>query len=56
MATSSSTPNGDVSTYPIGPYSVTSTLDFFYPFNESPYMFGRIAISSVLSNLYALGI
>lgn len=23
----------DVSTYPIGPYTVTTTLDFFYPLN-----------------------
>ena len=46
----------DVSTYSVGPYTLTSTLDFFYPLNESPYMFGRIALCNVLSDLYAMGI
>lgn len=33
-----------------------STLDFFYPLVESPYMFGRIAFCNTVSDLYAMGI
>lgn len=46
----------DVSTSRVGPYTLVTTLDFFYPLNESPYMFGRIALCNVLSDLYAMGI
>lgn len=33
-----------------------STIDFFYPLVEDPYMQGRIACCNVLSDLYAMGI
>lgn len=33
-----------------------TTLDFFYPLVESPYMFGRIAFCNTASDLYAMGI
>jgi selenide,water dikinase len=55
-----STPVGvetpDVSTVKVGPFHLVSTLDFFYPMVESPYMFGRIAFCNVASDLYAMGI
>lgn len=46
----------DVSTVKIPPFHLVSTLDFFYPLVESPYMFGRIAFCNVVSDLYAMGI
>lgn len=46
----------DVSTVKIPPYNLVSTLDFFYPLVESPYMFGRIAFCNTVSDLYAMGI
>ena len=46
----------DVSTVPVLPHHLVSTLDFFYPLVESPYMFGRIAFCNVISDLYAMGI
>lgn len=46
----------DVSTIKIEPYTLVSTLDFFYPLVESPYMFGRIAFCNTVSDLYAMGI
>ena len=32
------------------------TTDMFYPVVEDPYMMGRIACSSILSDLYAMGV
>ncbi len=46
----------DVSTIKVPPYTLVSTLDFFYPLVESPYMFGRIAFCNTASDLYAMGI
>lgn len=46
----------DVSTIKVPPYTLVSTLDFFYPLVESPYMFGRIAYCNTVSDLYAMGI
>lgn len=46
----------DVSTIKVPPYTLVSTLDFFYPLVESPYMFGRIAFCNTVSDLYAMGI
>jgi len=33
-----------------------STIDFFYPLVEDPYMQGRIACCNVLSDIYAMGV
>jgi selenide,water dikinase len=33
-----------------------STIDFFYPLVNDPYMQGRIACCNVLSDLYAMGV
>lgn len=46
----------DVSTIKVGPQTLVSSLDFFYPLVESPYMFGRIAFCNTISDLYAMGI
>ncbi len=46
----------DVSTIKVPPYTLVTTLDFFYPLVESPYMFGRIAFCNTVSDLYAMGI
>lgn len=46
----------DVSTVKVPPYTLVSTVDFFYPLVESPYMYGRIALCNTLSDLYAMGI
>jgi selenide,water dikinase len=46
----------DVSTVRVPPHRLVSTLDYFYPLVESPYMFGRIAFCNVVSDLYAMGI
>jgi selenide, water dikinase len=46
----------DVSAIRVAPHTLISTLDFFYPLVESPYMFGRIALCNTLSDLYAMGI
>ncbi len=46
----------DVSAIKVPPYTLVSTLDFFYPLVESPYMFGRIAFCNTVSDLYAMGI
>lgn len=35
---------------------VISTIDFFYPNVEDPYIQGRIAAANVLSDLYAMGV
>lgn len=40
----------------VPPQQLITTLDFFYPLVESPYMFGRIAFCNVISDLYAMGI
>lgn len=36
--------------------SLISTIDFFYPLVEDPYIQGRIACCNVLSDLYAMGV
>ena len=46
----------DVSTKKVFSHTLISTLDFFYPLVESPYMFGRIAFCNTISDLYAMGI
>ena len=46
----------DVSTIKVDAYTLVSTVDFFYPLVESPYMFGRIAFCNTVSDLYAMGI
>ena len=46
----------DVSTIKVGGQTLVSTLDFFYPLVESPYMFGRIAFCNTVSDLYAMGV
>ena len=40
----------------LGGLSMISTTDWFYPVVEDPYMMGRIACSSILSDLYAMGV
>ena len=40
----------------LGGLSMISTTDMFYPVVEDPYMMGRIACSSILSDLYAMGV
>lgn len=35
--------------------NLISTMDFFYPLVECPYMFGRIAFCNTVSDLYAMG-
>jgi selenide,water dikinase len=35
---------------------LVSTVDFFYPLVEDPYVQGRIACANVLSDMYAMGI
>ena len=49
----------DISIQPSKRYpdlSVASTIDFFFPLVEDPYMQGRIACANVLSDMYALGV
>lgn len=46
----------DVSTIRVKSHTLVSTLDFFYPLVESPYMFGRIAYCNTVSDLYAMGV
>ena len=36
--------------------SLISTIDFFYPLVEDPFIQGRIACCNVLSDLYAMGV
>jgi len=36
--------------------ALISTIDFFYPSVEDPYMQGRIACCNVLSDLYSMGV
>lgn len=36
--------------------NLVSTLDFFYPLVEDPYLQGRIGACNVLSDLYAMGV
>mmetsp|Transcript_17288 Transcript_17288/g.69511 ORF Transcript_17288/g.69511 Transcript_17288/m.69511 type:complete len:311 (+) Transcript_17288:206-1138(+) len=36
--------------------AVVSTMDFFYPLVEDPYVQGKIACANVLSDLYAVGV
>lgn len=36
--------------------SLVSTIDFFYPLVEDPFMQGRIACCNVVSDLYSMGI
>jgi len=40
----------------LGGLCMISTTDMFYPVVEDPYMMGRIACSSILSDLYAMGV
>jgi len=40
----------------LGGLSMISTTDMFYPVLDDPYMMGRIACSSILSDLYAMGV
>jgi len=40
----------------LGGMNMISTTDTFYPVIENPYMMGRIACSSILSDLYAMGV
>jgi len=40
----------------LGGLSMICTTDMFYPVVEDPYMMGRIACSSILSDLYAMGV
>jgi len=40
----------------LGGLSMISTTDIFYPVVDDPYMMGRIACSSILSDLYAMGV
>ena len=35
---------------------LVSTIDFFYPLVEDPYLQGRIGACNVLSDLYAMGV
>lgn len=35
--------------------SLVSTIDFFYPLVEDPYLQGRIGCANVLSDIYAMG-
>ena len=51
------TPVHQTSTTPLTgtPLSLLSTIDFFYPLVDDPYLQGRIACCNVLSDLYAMG-
>lgn len=35
--------------------NLVSTIDFFYPLVENPYLQGRIGCANVLSDIYAMG-
>ena len=50
------TPDCSVTNVANSNYKVISTIDFFYPLIEDPYLQGRIACLNVISDLYAMGI
>jgi selenide,water dikinase len=46
----------DAAVYQIGPGSaLVSTVDFFPPMVEDPFLFGKIAAANALSDIYAMG-
>jgi selenide,water dikinase len=46
----------DAAVYALGPdTALVSTVDFFSPMLEDPYMFGKIAAANALSDIYAMG-
>jgi selenide,water dikinase len=48
--------NDDGSVYKINEHqAIVSTLDFFPPMVEDPYLFGQIAATNALSDIYAMG-
>ena len=36
--------------------SLVTTLDFFYPLVDDPYLQGRIGACNVMSDLFAMGV
>lgn len=48
--------NDDAAVYKINEHqAIVSTLDFFPPMIEDPYLFGSIAATNALSDIYAMG-
>lgn len=48
--------NDDAAVYKINEHqAIVSTLDFFPPMIEDPYLFGAIAATNALSDIYAMG-
>jgi selenide,water dikinase len=46
----------DAAVYQIGPeQALVSTVDFFPPMVEDPFLFGKIAAANALSDIYAMG-
>lgn len=46
----------DASVYQVNEHqAIVSTLDFFPPMVEDPYLFGQIAATNALSDVYAMG-
>jgi len=48
--------DGTITPIRLGGLSMICTTDMFYPVVEDPYMMGKIAYSSILSDLYAMGV
>ncbi len=48
--------NDDAAVYRINEHqAIVSTLDFFPPMVEDPYLFGQVAAANALSDIYAMG-
>lgn len=48
--------NDDAAVYKINEHqAIVSTLDFFPPMLEDPYLFGKVAATNALSDIYAMG-
>lgn len=48
--------NDDAAVYKINDHqAIVSTLDFFPPMLEDPYLFGQVAATNALSDIYAMG-
>lgn len=48
--------NDDAAVYKINEHqAIVSTLDFFPPMLEDPYLFGQVAATNALSDIYAMG-
>lgn len=45
----------DAAVYKIGNEAVVQTMDFFPPLVDDPYLFGQIAATNALSDVYAMG-